>query len=144
MRGGAWVVPSGRTIAELKVPPSSCAQQDSLIGVWARGRVWLVTIRAGDYLQSTALELMGSELLWWFGKWKEKGEGNQSAQGSPPTFWLDLLSICREDNNKMKNISRGYPRGQSLAVRDNGSLPSSPLPKGWRSFNEETFSPRRF
>lgn len=49
----------------------------------------------------------GLELLWCFGKWKESGKGNPGYPGDSTTFWLYTLSIGGQENNQMKNISRG-------------------------------------
>lgn len=52
-----------RLIAELKVPPSSSAQQDNLIEVRRRGKGLTGHNRVGDCLRSTALEVIGSGTL---------------------------------------------------------------------------------
>ena len=51
----------------------------------------------------------GLELLWRFEKWKEMGT-QVTQPASPTSFWVYQLSIRREDNNQMKNISRGEPQ----------------------------------
>lgn len=85
MTGGTSVVRSGRNVARFQVPPKqqrTARQFDWSLG---KGRVSLVTIRAGDYLRSTALEVMGFGTTLGFGKKKENGEGASAYPGAPTT-----------------------------------------------------------
>lgn len=147
VQGGTWVVSSVHPRRTTAVESSSrqLCTAGQLIGVWGMGRVWMVTIKARDYLQSTALKEMGSETIWviWETEFYRKGQGEPRLPRHPHHLLAVPTQHMQTTTIKWKTFPGVHPKGQTLAVPDMEGLASS-LSKAWRSFKEETFSPQRF
>ena len=131
----------GRTMAELKVTPGSCAQQESSIGVRGRGKGLTVHSHGRRLF---AVNRPEGNVVWnYFGDLKnEKKWEPKLPRGPPPLSECTNLAYAERTTIKWKTFPGVNPKGQSLAAPDNGSWASS-SPKGWRSLNEEAFSPAK-